>query len=306
MIRYGIGEWFGHLFTALPIDERQQFGEIAQKTVKGANQPCPFKKVDGKLALCNKRGGMCTFRLYECKDQKTTSDCSGEKALVTMCPQRFLEDGLVHKWIGETLLGSETPQILNEFKFLMINSSNTEPEEAAQDEEAKAVGRIDTVLVVEIVDHIEWCPVEMQSVYFSGHSMTPEFKMLAESNEELPLLLKARRPDWRSSGPKRLMPQLQVKVPTIRRWGKKLALVVDKAFYDEFGEAPQANDVSNADIIWFVVDYEISANNAKLIKHSLRMTTLERSIESLVGGEPITKGDFEKQIRDKLYAGGHP
>ncbi len=305
MIRYGIGEWFGHLFTSLSIADRKQFGVIAQKTTKAANQPCPFKRISGNPTICNKRGGVCSFRLYECKNEKISAVCSVEKALVTMCPQRFLEGGLVHRWIGETLLGSEDTKILNEFKFLMVKGE-AESEEDLQDEETKAVGRIDTVLVFETIDHLEWCPVEMQSVYFSGYSMTPEFKMLAESNEKLPLLLKARRPDWRSSGPKRLMPQLQIKVPTLRRWGKKLALVVDKAFYDEFGEAPQANDVSNADIIWFVVDYKASDNNAKLKQHSLRMTTLERSIESLVGGEPITKGDFERQIREKLNTSGHP
>lgn len=35
-----------------------------------------------------------------------------------------------------------------------------------------------------------------------------------------------RRPDLRSSGPKRLMPRLQIKVPTISRWGEEMAVVI--------------------------------------------------------------------------------
>jgi hypothetical protein len=63
---------------------------------------------------------------------------------------------------------------------------------------------------------MDWCALEIQAVYFSGQSMSNEFRMLAEGETEaMPYPAKHRRPDWRSSGPKRLLPQLQTKVTTI-------------------------------------------------------------------------------------------
>jgi hypothetical protein len=41
--------------------------------------------------------------------------------------------------------------------------------------------------------------------------------------QTLPCPAKHRRPDWRNSNPKGLLPQLQTKVPTIRTWCKKMA-----------------------------------------------------------------------------------
>ena len=68
----------------------------------------------------------------------------------------------------------------------------------------------------------------MQAVYFSGEGMQADFDLLLGSNDAVPPEPTGlRRPDWRSSSAKRLMPQLQVKVPTLRRWGKKLAVAVD-------------------------------------------------------------------------------
>jgi hypothetical protein len=66
-------------------------------------------------------------------------------------------------------------------------------------------------------------------VYFYGASMTAEFKMLRYHEAAGVPFLAGHRPDYRSSGPKRLMPQLQIKVPSLRRWGKKMAVVVDEA-----------------------------------------------------------------------------
>lgn len=53
-----------------------------------------------------------------------------------------------------------------------------------------------------------------------------------------------RRPDFRSSAQKRLIPQLQLKVPVFRRWGKKFFVVTDNQFLrslPEFRTTTQAN-----------------------------------------------------------------
>src|SRR5438132_14334532 len=84
-----------------------------------------------------------------------------------------------------------------------------------------------------------------------------------------------RRPDFRSSGPKRLMPQLQVKVPTISRWGKKMAVVIDKTFWESLSEMRETRDLSNCEIVWFVLSFEpVEDGRFALKRHEVHYTTL--------------------------------
>ncbi len=100
-------------------------------------------------------------------------------------------------------------------------------------------------------DHpMQWCAVEVQAVYFSGNKMSVEFDSLIASKGVAKMPVENRRPDYRSSGPKRLMPQLQIKVPTLRRWGKKMVVVVDASFFESMGEMATVNELSNSDIVW--------------------------------------------------------
>src|SRR5436190_19309408 len=92
----------------------------------------------------------------------------------------------------------------------------------------------------------------------------------------LPFPTKTRRPDYRSSGPKRLMPQLQIKVPSLRRWGKKMAVVVDESFFRALGKMDAVPEPSNADIAWFIVELVPGGQTAKLQWKHVIYTTLER------------------------------
>lgn len=49
--------------------------------------------------------------------------------------------------------------------------------------------------------------------------MDVDFQMYVNKPDELNVTTKNRRPDWRSSGAKRLSPQLEAKSPVMRRWG---------------------------------------------------------------------------------------
>jgi hypothetical protein len=153
---------------------------------------------------------------------------------------------------------------------------------------------------------MEWAALEIQAVYFSGNAMKGEFEAFADENVDWVIFPAGkRRPDYRSSGPKRLMPQLQIKVPTLRRWGKKMAVVVDRSFFDSIGEMDRVAHISNADIAWFVVKFEEvpGSNQMRLVKDEVRYTTLERSVEGLTGGKPVTLPVFQERIRDKVV---HP
>lgn len=119
----------------------------------------------------------------------------------------------------------------------------------------------------------------MQAVYFSGSNMGGDLAKFREwTGTGFPFPTGRRRPDFRSSGPKRLMPQLQIKVPTLRRWGKKMAVVID------FG-LRKVPHLSNADIVWFVVDYNPPEAGAYELRSSeTAFTTLEDAVEGLTGG----------------------
>ena len=80
-----------------------------------------------------------------------------------------------------------------------------------------------------------------------------------------------------------------------------MAVVVDRPFFESFGEMRRARFLSNADIVWFVVDYGRPVNGRySLIPHEAVFTTLEHAVEGLTGGTPVSLEQFEDSIRLKL------
>lgn len=296
--RFGIGEWYGRPFVTLSPEERRSFASIQLKEEKPA-QPCPFLSKSGKPINCWKPGGICSLRSYQCSKTtglvKLSAARSGYR---TTCPSRFEEGGRVYSWVGETLLGSAGAVSTGEIPFLQrVPRIGDKSPQAARE-----VGRIDNVLVIPDTTPLNWCPVEKQSVYFSGRKMAHEFKYILGFKEKgLPFPQLNRRPDYRSSGPKRLLPQLQVKVPTLRTWGKKMAVIVDEDFFNELGHINRANDLSNAEVVWFVVRYaELPDGSVHLEPSQAFMTTLDESIRGLVAATPLPRSQFEEKIKAKL------
>ena len=313
--RFGIGEWFGKVLTGLDAVERRYYAAetLREKRLRDS-QPCPFQalKQDPK---CTKEGGVCSLRLYAHATHPETGRAVGEPIhgqqgeLRATCPYRFHERRDVFKWVGETILGDSNPGLIGEVGFLEAGA--TTDADGGDD-----VGRIDMVLVksnqatgnqssgVPLADiPMEWCALEIQAVYFSGDAMKGEFKALADESVDWVVFPSGRRrPDYRSSAPKRLMPQLQNKVPTLRRWGRKMAVVVDRAFFDSIGEMDNVTDLSNADIAWFVVRFEEVPGSpySRLVRDEVRYTTLERSVDGLTGGKPVPKAVFEERVRAKM------
>ena len=302
--RFGIGEWYGRLYPALNAQERR---DLAERHFAREKIACPFKpKVLGEPQACHKAGGVCSLKLYEAGEGGSGNPVEGEGgSLRTLCPSRFRQDGVIERWIGTELLGTETPLVIGEVGFLRTESASTSPEtDAAAAEEPENVGRIDSVFMHPDLDRLHWCAVELQAVYFSGNEMGSDLKAAADwPAAPPPFPVKNRRPDYRSSGPKRLMPQLQIKVPTLRRWGKKMAVVVDQAFFSAFGSMDDVREPSNADIAWFVVRLAENGGKASLEPHDVRYTTLERAVEGLTTGRPVSLPEFENRIRRKLEDG---
>ena len=242
------------------------------------------------------------MRRYEPHNDDTFLATPADPFVIT-CPTRFYEGHKIFKRAGEKLLGDSRPKLVAEVGFL-----EPERKEYLKKFEGNArksdVGRIDMVLAsVPGMEGLPlaWAALEIQAVYFSGDSMGKEFSAYKESPHKVLFPVGRRRPDFRSSGPKRLMPQLQTKVPTLRRWGKKMAVVVDRPFFDSIGTMDNVQDLSNADIAWIIVEVrENDGGKTSLELDEIRFTTLERSIEGLTGGVPVAQEVFEERIRKKL------
>lgn len=236
--RYGIAEWYGQSFRDLDPAQRQTLARIARDGT-AEPPPCPFQH----QRPCSKKGGVCSLQRVQWAAPDRMGLPAGPR--VVTCPNRFDEAGVMVKWLAEIVgFDPATIQIAREVPFMQAAAN---PDRAA--------GRIDLVLVQSSGDGLDWYGLAIQAVYFSGFGMGSEFARLSQDAQpQPPFPDHVRRPDWRSSSAKRLMPQLQVKVPTLRRWGKKLAVALDRAFFDALG-GPSANPVQDLDegeVLWLV------------------------------------------------------
>lgn len=319
--RYGIAEWFGRDIARLTPEERQALGQLAARQDEtgdlSAAPPCPFLATLIPTARCNKASGVCTIRRYAPGEDATGVPVDGDK-VVTVCPLRFLqhvgEGQSLFSWVAEKMLDIDAPTVVKETPFLRKVSDAARPGEAADaddEDEGRKAGRIDWILVnpaTMAAGELEWCAVETQALYFSGDKMEHEFNAYAAAPSPVLYPVGKRRPDYRSSGPKRLSPQLDVKVPVLRNWGKKVVVVIDRYFFDNMNELTDAyararNDQErrdNADVVWFVVDFDADMH---LRPSAVVYTTLESSRRALNATEPLSKADFTRELKAVINDG---
>lgn len=334
--RFHIAEWYGHPFRDLgdwdrvrlaghevggsamtkaeisrmvALEERAALGNLTTAEADRLNVlrdklvaqqaeelPCPFR-TDSLHPTCTKPGGVCSIRIYR-EAAGAIEPIEGERGrLRALCPWRFHQSGTAFDKIGESLLSDPTPLRAGEVGFL--ESTGNLDSDAGED-----VGRIDMILVKSNGREgapMDWVAVEVQAVYFSGKKMSIEFDHLKLTQGKLSMAREKRRPDYRSSGVKRLMPQLLTKVPTLRRWGKKMAVVVDAPFFYSMGKMERVPHLSNADIVWFLVDFKQAATGEPFRLEVVEefYTTLESATLGLTGGVPVSQGEFEDRIRAK-------
>lgn len=208
---YGVAEWYGVPLDGLSAVQRGEFSAFALRGRRGA-PPCPFQE---GAPSCQKSGGVCSLRRYEQSSDGRLGAPAGEPVIV--CPSRFGEGELLVRWLAEIVgFDPDEAMVAREVPFMEGTETN------------KAAGKIDLVVAKKSNGGLAWHGLEIQAVYFSGEGMQSEFESLGDGCSSPPFPNAIRRPDWRSSSAKRLMPQLQIKAPTLRRWGSKIAVAVDR------------------------------------------------------------------------------
>ena len=251
--------------------------------------PCPFKHGQPP---CSKAGGVCSLQLYEEAGNGRIGDASGPPVIT--CPSRFEQNHLLVRWLADIVgFPPEEATIAREIPFMQSVTTN------------KPAGKIDLIVARNEGNRLEWYGLEIQAVYFSGPGMSTQFSILASDDHVIPPYPDhLRRPDWRSSSAKRLMPQLQVKAPTVRRWNSKIAVAVDKPFFDSIGgpsEKP-SHDINDGDIVWLVpeMSWDGEDGNFRLTRGHWEVLTLENSTDKLLAATTISRDTFETALRDKL------
>ena len=267
----------------MTVARRHELAEVAL----GRNQTrpiCPFQRDE---PACQKSGGVCSMRQYDADEDGRLGSGSGKP--VIMCPSRFQEQQVVVRWLAEIVgFPIADAMVAREVPFMIGTSTN------------RPAGMIDLVVGRTSDGKLEWYGLEIQAVYFSGSGMQSEFEaLMADTNSTPPFPNANRRPDWRSSSAKRLMPQLQIKVPTLRRWATKIAVAVDRPFFASIGGAsPQpSHDLGDGDIIWLVPEL---SSDGRLVRGHWEVLTLEASSEKLLAAATVRRSDFENVLRDKL------
>jgi hypothetical protein len=279
----------------MAVEQRQAFAQQAfdeRNRQAGAVNECPHLGALRPGALCNKSGGVCSIRPYSADNPETESLAD---SMVTICPSRFLEDGRLLRWVAQTMLGSSADILaVKETPFLRRTGLAVDPDEGSR------AGRIDWVLVDPSTiasSALRWCALEMQSLYFSGHNMTDDFDRYRTATD-LVFPARSRRPDYRSGGPKRLAPQLSIKVPLLARWGIKTAVLVDRYFFAQMSEMPEIrygdhdDRLAEAELVWFVSDFR----DGHLVEGEVHYASLADSITALNASEPMAKAEFIRNL----------
>lgn len=250
-------------------------------------------------AKADRSAKRCPFRDSPCTKSSKTDPigiCSLESdgRAAAICPVRFVEHGRIFKDAAKIAFGEgATFGVFPEVRVLKIVGGGKNGAD-------KKIGKVDYLLGrLEDGDVVDFCAVEVQAVYFSGTTIRPALQQFLET-EILDAAISDRRPDYRSSAQKRLVPQLQLKVPIFRRWGKRFFVVVDSCFFDalpSFGHTTPGN----SELTW--LSYPL--NRQPDMNYTLEDPTIINSVwddvsNALREGVPPDPMEITEELQSKV------
>jgi hypothetical protein len=206
--------------------EDKSLEAIASRTGK----PCPFQPPGTPCTKVSKSDplGVCMF---------------GDSQIGTpVCPVRFVQNSQMFVDVARAAFGAGRKiAVRPELRIL-------------RKENGKKAGKVDYIIAAlgEDGKPADFCALEVQAVYVSGNSYYPmfhEFLVTGISPHE------QRGMDWLSSR-KRLIYQLNLKVPVFRRWGKRFFVAVDQQFFKALPKMKRVPDIENSEVTWVLYDFK--------------------------------------------------
>lgn len=209
-----------------------------------------------------------------------------------ICPVRFLEDDRVFRDAAKIAFGPGCEfAVFPEIRVLRI------PDRSGK-RDAK-IGKVDFLL-----GHVEggrirdFAALEVQASYFSGEAIRPAMNHFLKHGA-LDDAISDRRPDFRSSAQKRLFPQLQLKVPIFRRWGKKFFVVVDTQFFNSL-PVFKTTTPANSEIIWLKYPIRLHGNRYTMDDPEIVGTQWDDLVTSLREGIAPEREEVLSELQMKL------
>lgn len=229
-LNHPLAEIFGHLAS----------DHSAKAQRYRSRRLCPF---NNKVPNCTKD-----------KAKNPLGVCSvfHEGAAVVTCPIRFHEEWLITDDAAAFFFGENT--YWSSLTEVRLNDAN-----------GKSAGNIDIVLVAydDNGKVFDFGAIEIQAVYISGNVRDPfeHYMENPKANARMDWANQPNypRPDYLSSSRKRLAPQLLFKGGILHSWKKKMAVALNKSFFDTL---PRLKTIqkSDADIAWLIYDLPPETN----------------------------------------------
>ncbi len=155
----------------------------------------------------------------------------------------------------------------------------------------------------------DFAALEIQAVYISGNVREPFEHYMKDPQGRASMDWSKEpnypRPDYLSSSRKRLAPQLLFKGGILHNWSKKIAVALNKSFFDTL---PKLKRVPKADaeIAWLVYDLVLSKEKGKeprryvLKKIDTVFTEFEPALLSITTPSPGNVEDCMKLLQERL------
>ncbi len=247
------------------------------------NRLCPFH---------NSSGPNCT----KASVQNPLGVCSiyqGNEIVVT-CPVRFRQDFRILSDAGRFFFNGE--------KFVALT------EVRLNDKNGKSAGNIDIILALIDKDKniLDFAAIEIQAVYISGNisNVFTKYMENPERNWNIDWPTKYYpKPDYLSSSRKRLAPQLLFKGNILHQWGKKMAVVVHRGFFEELPKM-ELVDENEAEIAWFIYDLQQGkAETLDLKLVDIKYTKFESALARISTPEVGDVDVFAKSLETRIKSG---
>jgi hypothetical protein len=151
---------------------------------------------------------------------------------------------------------------------------------------------------------LDFGSLEVQAVYISGNIRNVFEYYMLDPNNRFDMTWTGPnypRPDYLSSSRKRLAPQLIYKGGILNKWGKKMAVVVDKHFFLTLPALPEISS-EKADIAWLIYEliFDPTQHKYNLVRNRVVYTPFAESLVSITTAEAGSVDDFIEHLQHKL------